>query len=131
MMFSTILEPGFLAQAAQQSVHEQAKQAWKPAIDLAEDAASFSIVADLPGVKPESIDLQISDGVLTLKGEREPRQREGATRLERHSGSFKRSFTLPETADAEAVSAKHELGVLAITIPKQAKPEPRRIPVTH
>lgn len=131
MTFSTVFEPGFLAEAAQRAARAQTEERWKPAIDLAEDEQSFYVVADLPGVSPEDIDLQINEGCLTLTGERKTGKFKNTTRLERHNGPFTRSFTLPETADAEAISAKHELGVLEITIPKQAKPAPRRIPVRH
>jgi HSP20 family protein len=53
------------------------------------------------------------------------------TRTERRFGDFERSFTLPETADGDSVSAKYDLGVLAVTIPKKAKPAPRKIEVQH
>ena len=72
--------------------------------------------------------------MLTLRGERQTEKREdaqsgGLQRYERVAGSFVRRFTLPETAQADAITASHSNGVLELSIPKQAKPEPRRIKV--
>lgn len=106
--------------------------AWAPRVDVKEEAERFLIRADIPGVDPKDIDVSVEDGVLTISGERKAESREeqdGWSRLERHSGRFHRSFTLPETVDAEGVSAKGTHGVLEISIPKVAKVQPRKIEV--
>lgn len=106
--------------------------AWAPRVDVKEEAERFLIRADIPGVDPKDIEVSVEDGVLTISGERKLEQREesaGWSRLERHSGRFHRSFTLPETVDAEGVSAKGSHGVLEISIPKVAKVQPRKIEV--
>ncbi|MBU6509935.1 MAG: Hsp20/alpha crystallin family protein [Gammaproteobacteria bacterium] len=105
---------------------------WVPAVDIKEEDNRFLIHADVPGVDPKDIEITMEDGILTLKGERKSETREerdGYRRVERVSGQFFRRFTLPDTADAEGVSAKGVNGVLEISIPKQPKAQPRRITV--
>ncbi|HEU5398462.1 MAG TPA: Hsp20/alpha crystallin family protein [Gammaproteobacteria bacterium] len=106
--------------------------AWTPRVDVKEEAERFLIRADIPGVDPKDIEVSLENGLLTISGERKTESRdeqEGWTRVERHSGRFQRSFTLPETVDAEGVSAKGSHGVLEISIPKVAKVQPRKIEV--
>ncbi|MGH8292171.1 MAG: Hsp20/alpha crystallin family protein [Gammaproteobacteria bacterium] len=105
---------------------------WIPAVDIKEEDNRFLIHADVPGVDPKDIEITMEDGILTLKGERKSETREerdGYHRVERTGGQFFRRFTLPDTADAEGVSAKGVNGVLEISIPKQPKAQPRRITV--
>lgn len=105
---------------------------WVPSVDVKEEAERFVIHADVPGVDPKDIEVSMEDGVLTLAGERKSEKREegeGWTRVERRSGRFLRRFTLPETADAEGISAQGQNGVLEIVIPKLAKAAPRKITV--
>lgn len=105
---------------------------WVPAVDIKEEDQRFVIHADVPGVDPKDIEITMEDGTLTLKGERHSEARDehdGYRRVERVSGQFIRRFTLPDTADAEAVDARGHHGVLEIIIPKQAKAQPRRITV--
>ncbi len=105
---------------------------WVPAVDIQEFADRFVLFVDLPGVNPESVDLTLDQGVLTLSGQRE-KQAVGdelvRERRERGLGRFHRRFILPDTADADGVKANGRLGVLEIQIPKQAKAQPRRIQV--
>lgn len=110
-----------------------ATSAWTPAVDVKEEAGRFVITADVPGVEPKDIDITMENGVLTIKGERkheEKEEREGYKRVERVYGTFYRRFTLPDTADAEKVSASSKNGVLEVTIPKQEKVQPRKIKVS-
>ena len=115
------------------SEHETAAATdWVPAMDIREEAERFVIHADVPGVDPQDIEITMEDGVLTLRGERKSEVRDEASgyrRVERVSGQFFRRFTLPDTADAEGVSARGSNGVLEIVIPKHAKVQPRRITV--
>ena len=108
---------------------------WTPAVDIREDGERFVIAADIPGVEPGDIEVTMENGVLTLKGERRlETQGEGDNeyrRVERAYGSFHRRFTLPETADAEAISASGKHGVLEVVIPKRATLQPKRIAVAH
>ncbi len=109
-----------------------AAHAWTPRVDVREEAARFVILADLPGVDPAAIEIQMEKNVLTLKGERKSeRNDEGVkfTRVERHDGSFERRFTLPDSANAEQISAAGKNGVLEISIPKKPELAPRRIAI--
>jgi len=105
---------------------------WSPAVDIHEEEQRFVLHADLPGVKPADIEITAEKGVLTLRGERNFEQRNDSghySRVERVTGKFVRTFTLPENVQTEAIKASFKDGVLELTIPKIAKPEPRRIEV--
>ena len=105
---------------------------WAPTVDIHEEDQRFLVLADLPGVKPADIEVTADKGVLTLRGERnfEPRDVAGHySRVERVSGKFVRTFTLPENVQTDAIKAQFKDGVLELTIPKVAKAEPRRIEV--
>jgi HSP20 family protein len=105
---------------------------WVPAVDIKEEAERFVIQADVPGVKADDIEITMEDGVLTLRGTRNTEAREddnGFRRIERVRGQFFRRFTLPDTADAEAIEASFKDGVLAVVIPKLPQVQPRRITV--
>ena len=106
---------------------------WAPAVDIKEEADCYVLRADVPGVDSKDIEITMENGVLTIIGERkheEKEEREGYKRVERVYGTFYRRFTLPDTADAEKVSASSNNGVLEVTIPKQEKVQPRRIKVS-
>ncbi len=105
---------------------------WAPAVDIREEDDRFLLIADIPGVKRDEVEITLEDGVLTIKGERHTGTedtREGFHRKERVHGSFLRQFTLPDTINPDSISATFTDGVLEIGIPKQAKPEPRKISV--
>lgn len=107
---------------------------WRPAVDIREEEDRFVIVADLPGVDPNDIEVTMDNGVLTLKGERKFEYQTGDDsyqRIERACGTFYRRFSLPDSANPEAIEAKGRNGVLEITLPKQEKIKPRRIEVQH
>jgi HSP20 family protein len=105
---------------------------WAPAVDIKEEVDKFVIHADIPGVKPEDIEVSMEAGVLTVKGEKESEaktEKEGYKRVERTYGSFYRRFSLPDTADGDAINAKCKHGVLEIIIPKREAVKPKRISV--
>lgn len=107
---------------------------WAPSVDIIEDENSFKLLADIPGVKPEDIDVSMDNGVLTIKGERSTEsktEKENFRRVERQYGVFYRRFTLPETANADKIEAHSEHGVLKIIIPKQEVAKARRISISH
>jgi HSP20 family protein len=106
--------------------------AWLPQVDVRESDDRYTVRADLPGVDPKDIEITTEDGVLTLRGERAAPaadQSGSATHRERVFGHFVRRFVLPESANTDAITATHAHGVLELVIPKQAKPEARRIKV--
>jgi HSP20 family protein len=103
-----------------------------PPVDIHEEATQFVVRADLPGVKPADIEITAEKGVLALRGSRnfEQKQDDGHySRVERVSGKFVRTFTLPENVQTDAIKAQFKDGVLELTIPKVAKAEPRKIEV--
>ena len=105
---------------------------WTPAVDIHEEAKQFVVRADLPGVKPADIEITAEKGVLSLRGSRnfEQQNDEGHySRVERVTGKFVRTFTLPENVQTDAIKAQFKDGVLELTIPKVAKAEPRKIEV--
>jgi HSP20 family protein len=109
-----------------------ASVSWIPHVDIHEEAERFVVVADVPGVAGKDIEITADKGVLTIKGERRSEKKsteDGFERVERASGTFLRRFTLPESADAEAIKAAHADGVLEVTIPKRPQEQPRRISV--
>jgi HSP20 family protein len=105
---------------------------WVPAVDIKEEDGRFLIAADIPGVEPKDIDVHMEKGLLTLRGMRSfagSEEKAGYKRAERVRGSFYRRFSLPDTADADRISAKCSNGVLEIVIPKHEKVQPRKIAV--
>lgn len=105
---------------------------WAPRVDIKEEEKRFVIFADIPGVDPANIEVSMEKGILTIKGERavENREQNGRfTRVERAHGVFHRRFALPDSADADGITATGRHGVLEIVIPKRAETTPRRIAI--
>ncbi len=105
---------------------------WMPAVDIREETDRFVLHADVPGVDPKDIDITMENGTLTIRGQRiaeKKDEREGYRRVERVAGQFFRRFVLPDSADADSISAQSKNGVLEVVIPKQEKVQPRRIEV--
>jgi HSP20 family protein len=107
-----------------------AKQAFQVAVDIREEDDAFYVDAEVPGLAAEDVKVDVENNVLTLSGERkvEKEETEGTyRRVERQYGSFSRSFSLPETVDADNVSADLKDGVLELRLPKKEAPTPRKI----
>jgi HSP20 family protein len=105
---------------------------WIPAMDLVETDDDFVLRADLPGLSEGDIELALEDNVLTLSGERKAEHAEkgeGFYRLERASGAFSRSLTLPDGVDGDAIAARFDRGVLEVRIPKPAQTKPRKLQI--
>lgn len=106
--------------------------AWSPQVDIFENKNEIVLEAELPGMKPEDVDISIENNVLTIRGERKfEKKDEGDNfhRVERSYGSFTRSFTLPPTVAAENANAEFENGVLRLTLAKREEAKPRRIEI--
>ncbi len=111
---------------------EVAAAVWAPLADIKEEANRYVVQVDLPGVKPEDIEVTLQNGVLTIKGERQTEakeEKENYRRIERFYGSFFRRFTLPETVEEEKIEANYDKGVLTISIPKKPEVQPKKISV--
>ena len=112
---------------------EQPPGAAGPAMNVYEEGDKLVVETQLPGVKPEDIDVNIEHGTLTIRGqiraEQERRERNYLVR-EHRSGTFSRTLRLPETVDPDACQATYENGVLRLTLPKSEAAKPRRIAIT-
>lgn len=107
---------------------------WLPSVDVKDNGKEIVLLADLPGVDPDKIEVTASNGVLTLKGERQfsKETNEGEYhRIERSYGSFYRQFALPETANTDEIAAKANNGVLEIRIPKRSASVEKRISISR
>jgi HSP20 family protein len=106
---------------------------WSPPVDVFDNDDEIVLKAELPGLGPDDIDIEVDENVLTIKGERkfEEKVEEGRYyRLERAYGSFSRSLALPQGVKADEISADFEGGVLQVRVPKADEVKPRKIAVT-
>jgi HSP20 family protein len=115
-------------------LNQQASKAWTPAIDVLSRDGNLLVRAELPGVDAEKdVDIQVADGVLTIRGQRRAEHRdEGANyfRMETAYGAFERSIPLPEGVNPDDIRATHKQGILEVIVPGAAQSAPvRRIPV--
>jgi HSP20 family protein len=107
-------------------------RAWAPALDISEAKDAYLVTVELPGVKLDDLEITLEDGLLTIQGERHfanDSSEEQFHRVERSSGAFRRSITLPAHFEADAVEASMEDGVLRILVPKAEEAKAKRIQV--
>src|SRR5580700_99893 len=112
---------------------ESALTSWAPAVDIYETPNELVVKADLPDVNEKDIDVRVENNLLTIRGERKfdkSVSEENFLRVERTYGSFSRSFSLPNTVNAEAIGAEYKNGVLTVTLPKREESKPRQVKVT-
>jgi HSP20 family protein len=105
---------------------------WIPPMDLVETQDDFVLKADLPGIGEDDVGIELENNVLTISGERRAEheeRHEGYYRVERATGSFARSLSLPEGIDPDAVRASFQNGVLTVRIPKPVQAKPRRVKI--
>lgn len=124
-----LFDPRVLGERGEDSA---ATSDWIPAVDIREEPDRYVLHADVPGVDPKDIEITMENGVLTMQGSRvteSEEERKNYKRVERVRGAFYRRFTLPDTADAEKISARVVNGVLEVSIPKQEPARPRKIAV--
>jgi len=109
---------------------EESAQLYTPSFDVKEERDAFVIKADLPGIKDEDLDISVTGNRLTISGKREAEKVEETDAYyfrERSSGSFNRSFTLPENVNSDQIQANMAEGVLSLRIPKAAESQPKKI----
>lgn len=107
-------------------------QSWTPAFDVVETEDSIKLKADLAGMDPDDINIELQDSVLTVSGERrfqEEVKDDRYYRIERRYGSFSRSLALPRAVDEDGIKAGYENGLLEVTVPKAAVATPKKITV--
>ncbi len=105
---------------------------WSPAVEVVETSDAYIVRAELPGVKPEDIEVTLQDDILTIRGKRErseERKDETIHIVERAYGEFARSLRIPADVKAEAVEATYKDGILEVRLPKSEESKPRRIEV--
>ena len=108
---------------------------WSPLVDVSETDDHFVVSAELPGLSAADVSVSVTDGVLSLGGEKKEEHKEGVDGSNRHVverryGSFQRAFTLPRGVDAARVSAKFDDGVLTVELPKAEAAKPRTIKIS-
>ena len=112
---------------------QDASGSWMPAVDVYETTDQVVVSVELPGIDPKQVDVTVEDSTLTISGQRSFEQQteeQNYRRVERRYGSFSRSIRLPQTADAEGITARSEQGVLTIEVPKREEAKPKRIEVS-
>jgi HSP20 family protein len=105
---------------------------WAPHVDIREEGKRFVIAADIPGVDPKDIEINMDKGVLSIKGERKAEsiaEGDEYTRVETARGVFHRRFALPDSANPDGITATGKHGVLEISIPKRTETTPRKIDI--
>lgn len=110
----------------------QSVTAWAPAVDISERKDAFVVTAEVPGMKPEDLEVTLEDGLLTIKGERRMEEETSDRqyhRVERRYGSFRRSITLPSQVQSDAIEASYSDGVLQVVVPKAESAKPKKINV--
>ncbi len=111
---------------------ESALTAWAPSVDIYETPNELVVKADLPDVDEKDIDVRVENNLLTVRGERKFDKsvaEDNYLRVERAYGTFSRSFSLPNTVNAEAIRAEYRNGVLTVNLPKREESKPRQVKV--
>lgn len=116
----------------ERSGEESNLTSWVPSVDIYETEHELVVKADLPDIDQKDLDIRVENNILTIRGERKFETKvdeDNYLRVERAYGSFRRSFALASTVNAEAIKADYQNGVLALTIPKREEAKPKQIKV--
>ena len=111
---------------------EVSTRSWAPPVDIYETEDAIVLKAELPGIDPKDVEVRVEDNTLYLKGERNYEKEvkeQNYHRIERSYGSFARSFSLPNSIDAEKVKAEYKDGLLTLTMPKREETKPKTIKI--
>jgi HSP20 family protein len=106
---------------------------WLPPVDIQETDTVYTFRVEVPGFKSEDLDVELHDGVLSIRGTRNAETREeesGFVRVERRRGSFSRQFRVPTSTSAQNLSARLADGLLTIDVPKSAEPQARKVSIS-
>ncbi len=130
--FSDFAELRHRLDQAFRDLSDGAQHGWTPSVDLVRRDDALVLRADIPGIKPEDVEIEVEDNVLTVSGEHREEteeKKEHYMRRERRIGSFSRSMILPEGVTADDVEATTEEGVLEVTIPAPKAAEKQQVKV--
>jgi len=118
-------------EVAESTEHTRPGPVYKPAVDIFENQSGITLLADMPGVRAEDLEIDLREGVLTISGRVVPAEGEGETDVLREysPGTYYRQFSLAETVDQSNIEAKLAHGVLTLELPKAEAAKPRQIPV--
>jgi HSP20 family protein len=108
------------------------RENYAPMLNLSETEGQYELTADLPGIKPENVSVEVHEGQITISGQREAEKEETNKtfhRVERQYGEFRRTVSLPVPVDEQKITASYKDGVLTVVLPKSEKVKPKRIPV--
>jgi len=111
---------------------EASTRTWAPPVDIYENGDSLVLKAELPGINPDDVEIRVEDNTLYLKGERKFEKEvkeQNYHRVERSYGTFTRTFSLPNSIDADKVGASYKDGVLTLTMPKKEEAKPKTIKI--
>jgi HSP20 family protein len=111
---------------------EVSTRTWAPPVDIYENGDNLVLKAELPGFNPDDVEIRVEDNTLYLKGERKFEKdvkEQSYHRVERSYGTFTRSFSLPNSVDADKVAATYKDGVLTLTMPKKEEAKPKTIKI--
>ena len=111
---------------------EVSLRTWVPPVDICETEDSLVLKAELPGIRPDDVEIRVEDNTLHLKGERKFEKEvkdENVHQAERSYGTFSRSFVLPSSIDSDKVKAEYQNGVLTLTMPKREEVKPKTIKI--
>lgn len=114
------------------SRRESMQTLWAPPVDVREDKDNFYVEVELPGMKKEEINLEFTNNVLLIKGERKFERKEESENyhfMERSYGSFYRSLSLPRSVDGEKITAEYKDGLLKIVVPKKEEVKPKKVEI--
>ncbi len=106
--------------------------AWNPAVDICETQEAYVLKAELPGLKKDEVKITLANNVLSIAGEKKSEttsEKSKIHRVERVTGAFQRSFSLPMAVKGDKIEASYKDGVLEITVPKSDESKPREIEV--
>lgn len=129
--FSDFAELRHRLDQAFRDISEGAQHGWTPSVDLVRRDDALVLRADVPGVKPDEVKIEVEDDVLTVSGEHseeKEEKKERYVRRERRYGSFSRSMALPKGVEADDIQATTEDGVLEVTIP-MPKEEKKKVEI--
>ena len=111
---------------------EVSTRTWAPPVDIYENGDNLVLKAELPGINPDDVEIRVEDNTLYVKGERKFEKEvkeQNYHRVERSYGTFARSFSLPNSVDADKVAANFKDGVLTLTMPKKEEAKPKTIKI--